>query len=180
MIETILVCLLVADFITGIVHWLEDTYGVPTWPILGPHVVLPNIEHHAHPGKIGLSGFVSRNYQSWLLATLIGATSYPVFGWPAILVAFFGAWGNEIHTWNHRGRPQNPMIVRLLQDSGLIQSPQQHGRHHRAPYDCYYCTLTNFTNAILEAVNFWRCLEWTIQFTTGIKPRRNTEARGGY
>lgn len=29
---TIILCVLVADFLTGLVHWWEDAYADPRWP----------------------------------------------------------------------------------------------------------------------------------------------------
>lgn len=39
----------VAELLTGIIHWLEDRYGNPDWPIIGPHVIAPNVYHHKSP-----------------------------------------------------------------------------------------------------------------------------------
>ena len=50
---TIVACIFAADLITGLVHWWEDTYGDPDWPVIGEHVVRPNIEHHEFPQLIG-------------------------------------------------------------------------------------------------------------------------------
>ena len=44
---------LAADLVTGMVHWWEDRYGDPTWPVIGPLIVEPNIRHHADQTEIG-------------------------------------------------------------------------------------------------------------------------------
>ena len=36
---------LVADFLSGLFHWLEDAYGREDWPITGRLVTKPNILH---------------------------------------------------------------------------------------------------------------------------------------
>lgn len=176
----IVMCILIADFITGLIHWVEDTYGTPSWiSPLDSQVVLPNIEHHRNPSLIGtMSSFISRNYVSVTSFLIIGGIAYLVGVTPYFfLVGILAAFGNEVHTWNHRRN--NPWIVRFLQDAGLVQSRHQHNLHHKPPYDKYYCTLTNFTNALLELINFWRTLEYLLD-KIGIKVKRGSEERGGF
>lgn len=178
---TVLVCILIADFITGLVHWWEDSYGLPSWPVLGKLVIEPNIDHHLRPGIIGsMTTLFSRNYQTVVPAVLVSLALWYVAGvaaWPLVLIFVLAALGNEVHSWNHRGR--NGPVVRLLQDAALIQTPQQHARHHRPPFEAYYCTLTNVTNAVLEAVQFWRGLEWCVWKLFGIQQRRASPERRG-
>ena len=54
--------ILLADFITGHVHWWEDAYGNPNWKFLGlgKYVVLPNLEHHKYPRKLCEASFFNR------------------------------------------------------------------------------------------------------------------------
>lgn len=176
---SIIVCIIIADFLTGFGHWIEDTYGLPTWPILGKHVIEPNILHHEHPGWIGtMSTLVSRNYQTVVPALIVAAAAvwyFGTLGGYVALVVLLAALGNEVHSWCHRG---NNRVITFIQDIGLAQSPRQHAKHHRAPYDSYFCTLTNFTNEVLEAVNFWRGLEFVIS-KFGVHPKRLSPERRG-
>ena len=43
------VCLWAADFVTGMAHWLEDTYCLENYPLIGSFICEPNIEHHVDP-----------------------------------------------------------------------------------------------------------------------------------
>lgn len=166
-ILTVLVCVFVADFLTGFMHWLEDTYAVPSWPRpLDTAIAIPNIEHHRTPHGMAASGFINRNYLSVLIAAAVSVPVLLIWGfsaWPFLLTATLAAFGNEVHAWNHRPPDKNNRLIRFLQDAGLVQSRWQHGLHHRKPYDRYYCTLTNFANSILERLNFWRWLEWALR-----------------
>lgn len=171
-------CLLVADFITGVVHWAEDCYGLPTWPLIGREVIEPNIEHHRNPGLMGsMSGLVDRNCQSFALFAIVAfvAILADVFCWQMAAVGVFASFGNEVHLWSHRGG--NGPIVRFLQDACIVQTPQQHARHHKPPFDKYYCTITNVTNAVLERIAFWRVVEWAISLV-GVHPKRMSAERG--
>src|SRR6185295_9793570 len=60
----ILLTVLAADFVSGLVHWLEDAYGREHWPITGRLVTRPNILHHHDPRY-----FTRHNWlqSSWLL-----------------------------------------------------------------------------------------------------------------
>lgn len=40
---------LAADFIAGMIHWLEDAYVREDTPIIGKYVARPNIVHHHYP-----------------------------------------------------------------------------------------------------------------------------------
>jgi len=48
LLKTIAILLLV-DFISGVLHWLEDAYGNEEWPIIGKQITKPNIIHHHDP-----------------------------------------------------------------------------------------------------------------------------------
>src|SRR5437879_3206842 len=63
----IIATVLVADFVSGLVHWLEDAYGHEDWPIIGRLVTQPNILHHHNPRY-----FVKHSWlrSSWLLLCL--------------------------------------------------------------------------------------------------------------
>lgn len=176
MIGYILLCILVADFITGLGHWLEDTYGLPTWPIIGKEVIQPNIEHHLHPSVIGcMTSIVSRNYQTVVPAILISLVLAWFGCWYTILILMLVSFGNEVHSWTHR--KNNPAWITFLQDACIVQTPRNHLKHHHEPYDKYFCVLTNFTNEVLERINFWKTLERIILVVFKVEPKRMTEAR---
>ena len=48
-IPTVFAALLWADFVSGFVHWLADTYANATTPFVGPKFVKPFREHHIDP-----------------------------------------------------------------------------------------------------------------------------------
>ncbi len=68
----------------------------------------------------------------------------------------------------HRTGP----FVTFLKDFGIIQAHKQHSMHHKPPHDGYYSVMTSQVNAVPERVNFWRRLEWLVEKTTGIAPKR--------
>ena len=176
MVKTIgimVVCLWMADFLTGFAHWLEDTYCVENLPVIGKLICDPNIDHHLDPQDIVRRGtFLTRNIIPWSLAgatflilSLAGLGNAYTF-----LTLLFASFGNEVHRWNHMTR--SGPVVSFLKESGLIQQQRQHSLHHRPPFAQYYCPLTSQLNPVLERLNFWRRLETVVQAVTGIRPKR--------
>lgn len=44
---TIAATWLVVDFISGVVHWAEDSYGSPSATFIGRRITKPNVLHKA-------------------------------------------------------------------------------------------------------------------------------------
>ncbi len=152
--------LLAADFVSGLVHWAEDTFGTETTPIVGRWIVAPNVLHHRDAGAfVGKSWFAS----SWDLAlasALIVAAAWAA-GWLSpyvVLFALAGANANEIHKWNHAGG-RAPLVARLLWRARLLQTPAQHAAHHGGAKNTAYCVVTPYLNPLLDRLRFWRALE---------------------
>lgn len=162
---------LTADFVVGLVHWWEDRYGDPAWPILGRLVVEPNIRHHSDPRSFLSGNYWHRNYSSILPAAVVAAVSLACGEWWLLLVAVFASQGNEIHGWAHQ---KCSRFVRGLQMTGLLHSPEQHADHHERPFSTNYCTMTDWMNPVLERVRFWRGLE-AVFSCVGIHPRLDRE-----
>jgi hypothetical protein len=173
-------CLLVADFLTGLMHWAEDTWLAPRRSaFLDRYVVRDNIEHHRRPGSIRAGTFWETNRVTIVLAAIgvSGCVLGHVEAWQPYLMLALLSHSNQVHKWAHSSNVPAP--VQWLQSIGLLQSPAQHARHHKTPYATNYCAMTNFVNPALDAIGFWRGLEWTIE-RLGPQVVRATEARGGY
>ena len=164
LIFKVIACIFITDFLSGLLHWLEDAYGNEDWPITGKLITRPNILHHYDPR------YFTR--YSWLYSArvllLIGTVILTVAYWGGflnlmtVLVVLIGVNANEIHKWAHRTKRENGPIITYCQRIGLLQSPVQHGKHHRGTKDTYYCVITDYLNPVLERVHFWPTLEWLI------------------
>jgi ubiquitin-conjugating enzyme E2 variant len=157
---------LLADFLTGVMHWLEDRFGPGRehWPIIGPLVFAPNRLHHADPVAFTRQGFITRNWTTWAIVFAWALPMLWMFGPAAWLLAAIlgGAMANEIHACAHR-RTILPawaqMPLGLLHRTGMLQSPAMHAEHHVPPYRRRYCTLTDWLNPLLDTVKFWSFVE---------------------
>src|SRR5262245_17442211 len=58
---SIVIGYVLADLISGIVHWLADRYGTETTPVLGANFIRPFREHHIDPKAIAQHDFIETN-----------------------------------------------------------------------------------------------------------------------
>ncbi len=180
MILEIFAAYLAADFISGLGHWVEDTYFVPgKFKLLNERVIEPNIYHHQNPYPIVNRSYIEINLVSMLLALMgilillgLGIKDFYYY-----LVFLFVSHANQTHQWGHNPKPSK--IVSTIQSTGLIQSYKHHNKHHKRPYDSKYCVMTDYLNPILDYLKFWRALEW-IFAKLGLSVKRGTAARRGY
>lgn len=172
--------ILVADFATGLVHWACDTWGDARTSWVGPGLIASFREHHRDPSAMLDHDWIEVNGEvaiaaatAFALMTLpisqawLGENAFAAgFGWAGVSCA---ALANQLHQWAHLPRP--PLAIRSLQRAGLILSRERHGAHHRAPNTRGYCISTGWSNALLDAVGFWRVMERAITKLTGAEPR---------
>ena len=171
---------LTADFITGAVHWWEDAYGNPTWPILGKYIVQPNLQHHKIPRML-LQGTYWQRINTSLYGVILIALVCYLCGWHSwrmVVCLLMCSQGNEIHAIGHRTDKENGRFVMWLQKIGLLQTRKTHGWHHKAPYDTNFCVMTEYLNPVLNFIHFWQAVEWAIA-KCGIPVLRGSEIRGG-
>lgn len=173
-------CLLAVDFITGVIHWAEDTWTAPgRSKLLDKYVVLDNIDHHRRPGLIRAGNYWATNRVCIALAFVAGCALVlcGVHAWQAYLIVVLASQSNQVHLWAHSSDP--PRVVAWLQRFGILQSRDHHGEHHKRPYASRFCTTTNYLNPLLDAIRFWHGLEWLVQ-RCGATLYRATPARAGF
>lgn len=162
-----------ADLIAGAVHWAEDRYGNPEWPIVGKHVIRPNIVHHMSPRAFLSQGYWQRNWTTLAPALLVAAVAAWLGFWWLATVAAFLSQANEIHAWAHQ-RCSRP--IRGLQLLGVLHSPEQHASHHVRPYDRNFCPMSDISNWVLTAIGFWPAVEGALaRVGCNVRPDRVSE-----
>lgn len=163
----ILTAWLMADLVTGLIHWWEDRYAQPHWPILGDLVAKPQELHHTDPSAFLAGRYLFRNSTSLIPAAAFAMIFAGLGWWWWVLVTAFASQANEIHCWAHRG--QRGRLIQVLQGTGILQDPRSHGWHHKHPFDRSYCVMSNWLNPVLDALHFWRGLEWLVRMITKVK-----------
>jgi len=176
---TVFAGLLGADFMSGLVHWLFDTWGAVTTPVVGQLAIRTFREHHVDARAMTRHGFVETNGHNITLSMIPSGIGIVALRYPSLastLVAMTGFFmalcvgmTSQIHKWAHMERV--PRLVRRMQDWGLIIGARHHDRHHLRPHDSHYCITVGWMNAPLEIVRFFRVLERTITLITGARPR---------
>ncbi|HTD65719.1 MAG TPA: fatty acid desaturase CarF family protein [Candidatus Limnocylindria bacterium] len=169
-------CVLVADFVSGFFHWLEDAYGREDFPIIGRLVTKPNILHHHNPRHFTRNSWWQSSWDLACLCALIAIVAWLSghMSWHVLVFAFLGANANQIHKWAHRTPQENGRLVRWLQRCRLVQTPRHHAHHHTDPKSSHYCVLTDFLNPILDRLRVWTFLECIIWLLFGIRRRTDT------
>jgi ubiquitin-conjugating enzyme E2 variant len=169
---------LVADLVSGLVHWGADTWGRDTLPVLGPRFLRPFRVHHVNPGDFLQRSFVDCNGDVAMLTIPVLAAVWwmPLeVAWgpaAAVFLTAFAFWTlptNQVHQWAHMPEPPRP--VRWLQAAGIILSPGAHERHHVSPYAMNYCIATGWCNRVLTRLHVFSRLERAITRITGQRPR---------
>ena len=167
-----------SDLVSGLVHWGFDTWGSPRTPVLGPTFIVPFRVHHTDPEDITRHGFVATNGHNCLVAlpVLVGALVLPeTWNLTALVQAFItamclGVFGtNQFHKWAHQQKVHP--VVDWLQRHHVVLGKEHHAVHHAAPYARHYCITTGWLNGPLDAIGFFRGLEWLISRVTGVRPR---------
>lgn len=171
---------LLADFVAGIVHWLEDAYGTEETPVVGPLLIRPNIVHHHYPRFFTKLSWWQSSWDLVIPSALLLAAAWwwGLLSWQLWLFVVLGANANQVHKWAHRTRTENGPVISFLQDIHVLQTPKHHALHHTDPKNTYYCPITNVLNPVLERVQFWNRLEGVIARVTGIEHRHDTSNRG--
>jgi plasmanylethanolamine desaturase len=171
-----------SDFMSGLVHWMFDTWGSPQTPVVGKTFIVPFRVHHTDPKDITRHGFVATNGHNCLvslpilgLALLVPTGEGVLWGAPALaflVTLCLGVFGtNQFHKWAHEDEV-GPFIG-WLQRNGLILGKDHHDVHHAAPYADNYCITTGWLNAPLRKIRFFRGMEHLVSAITGWKPRQD-------
>ena len=173
----IIILTLIADIITGFVHFLLDQYGSPQSRFF-KNAIKINLSHHDNPRLMMERTYWDLTKDSWKIAFFVMPLSIIFFGfnWEIAYVLILGANTNIIHRWSHSKKAEKPLLITYLQKWKVLQSKHQHGKHHKKPFDTYFCIITNFWNPILEKIYFW---EGVIRFLRvfGIRPVAGTNLR---
>jgi sterol desaturase/sphingolipid hydroxylase (fatty acid hydroxylase superfamily) len=150
--------LVVADLLSGVLHWFMDELA-PRLGALGKRLSVEFRDHHVAPERCREVGLWNSAFTGALIllpAALAFAASQgrrvPAF---AALVLTILLVTPEIHKWAHRARGSR--FIEPLQRAGLLISPEAHAEHHRIERHAY-CVVTGWWNPVLDYVGVWRML----------------------
>ena len=164
----------IADFLSGLFHWLEDRVFWVGMPFISASIVEPNRLHHNDPMAMTRETFISRNGTTWAAVTMVAALWFLLagFSWIWLGAVLGGAVVTQVHYLAHKGHSDG--LISVLQQVGIIQSRSHHWQHHKEPQDRHYCILTNFLNPWLDWMGFWLGLERLLTII-GLEPNRGAK-----
>lgn len=154
--------IIVADFVSGTVHWFADTFGHEAWPLLGPSLIRPFREHHTDPASITRHDFIETNGSSFLLVAVASILLF-IFTDTRILgylspTLFFLSITNELHKMAHLA-DHAPTWFKKLAAKGWLLSANKHRKHHSGNFDRHFCITTGWLNDSLDRVHFFKSIE---------------------
>lgn len=157
---------LAADLLSGLAHWVFDSFGSTSTPVIGNALIRPFREHHADPAEMTRHDFVETHGASCLagLPFLAATSVMPVAAWTGILaqaVLLFAALGmlftNQCHKWAHLDEAVTPKLVLWAQSRWLVLPREHHRLHHTPPFDSHFCMSSGWLNVAFNAVlRAWR------------------------
>jgi len=91
--------ILLADFLAGLIHWLEDAYGTEDTPVIGPLVIRPNIVHHHYPRFFTKLTWWQSSWDLLIIGALIigGAAWAGALTWHVWLFVLLSINANQVH-----------------------------------------------------------------------------------
>ncbi len=145
--------LLVADFLSGLMHWAFDTWGSAKTFLVGPLFIRPFREHHVDEKSITRHSFIQAGSSGTvtvipvcigvLIAPLTGVISYDI-ALSLFFISVLVFLTNQIHKWAHMDTP--PRAVALLQSIHILLPQIDHHIHHVEPFTQSYAITTGWTN----------------------------------
>lgn len=163
---TIILAWLLADLLSGIIHWWEDRAmaGASRLKYLND-VRADNERHHRSPGYLTRTSWWENINTTapgaWIIAVILWIAGAPQI---LILATFFLSFGNLVHRWAHDPPERVPRIVRLLQKTELFISAKQHAQHHyrngelvmREDSRIRFCVMSGWLNPVLDRLGIFR------------------------
>lgn len=157
----VVLVVLAADFVGGLFHWAEDTFGDIDTPFWGAAFVRPNIGHHDRPTDILLVPWVrgARFILGAAVVVLAVCWWLDAITWQLLLFSALASCNDLAHRLEHTPTHRLPLAVKQLQRWHILQNARHHWNHHRAPNITTYCVLTPWLNPVLDRYGFWRGME---------------------
>lgn len=178
-IMQILLGLVVAELVTGFIHWFEDNYlsFCIDFPFIG-QIAKNNEIHHYYPRAMLINdGWVEEVIFYTIFALCFYLVLFLVkkslfFDYPytfIVLFIFLIITNFVFHVAQHQRDCERPKLLTFLYRANIIQSDKRHRTHHLNPGTNYFI-LFPLSNIIFDNLYLWRILEFFIWIFTGIKP----------
>ena len=175
----IIIGFFIADFLTGIGHWGEDTYlnyniKIPLLDVISKE----NEMHHYFPRSILKHSYYDNIKTTLIIVIIILICIFFInkkllfdYKYLVITIFIFTSFSSIIHRICHMRKCEKHKFILFLQKYNIISSDEHHRQHH-VKSNINYCINTPYLNMILDSIYFWRILEFIIYIIFGLKPNR--------
>ena len=122
---------IVADFLSGIIHWFGDTYSGYGLEFLFESF----IEHHEFPTVMCQRDYFQISFDSYLFYLVVRAMGVrtPFSSFLALFIIHANYFHRECHKLN-----KTNLFFTFTQKYGLTLPPKLHHVHHTSPFNRYY------------------------------------------
>lgn len=147
---------LLADLISGFVHWWADTYGKLKWFVIGNTFIRSFHEHHIDPRSITRHDWIETNGNNFFIGIPFLLICFYTNDLGTVIIVMLNFWTsltNQFHKWAHQ--TQNYWFVKKLQNWGIILHPKAHSVHHRRPFECSYNITNGSFNIIIDKLKLY-------------------------
>jgi ubiquitin-conjugating enzyme E2 variant len=157
--------ILAADFFTGFIHWLEDSFWTEETPFLGKWLIQPNELHHRKPTAFLTGNWWQSSYDAILVGVVILIVAWLLhhLNWEMWLFVLVSMNATQIHKYSHQSQSKLPRAIRWLQRMRIIQNSRHHVKHHQGIHNSHYCLITPIMNPILDITRFWKFAEYILK-----------------
>ncbi len=182
LIPTLFLAHYLADLLSGLIHWVCDSFGCASTRFWGPAFIGPFRRHHDTPrditkitlsenlGSSAMAGLAVLLLLSHQLVSLDPLTPLKTFGMMLfVLFVQFSVLSNLFHRWAHLRDPDKNQVTRFLQDHNLVIRSEQHWRHHKQNFRVNYCISNGWANQVTNRIP-WVLIE---QFMAKFGARTN-------
>jgi len=156
---------ILADLISGHVHWLADAYAPYSSAFEDFEV------HHLYPAQMTK---YPNEYTLYEVSLLTLALHLPLLvGLRPTLLAALTLLQAFATNWHHKNahRASPCALARALQFAGLAITSKHHSKHHEdlGHLGVRYCITTGACNALLDYLGYWRRLERLAYSSLGLE-----------
>ena len=172
---------LLADILSGMFHWFEDTYldYCIDIPFIN-QISKDNELHHYFPRSILAYSYLDNITVSLPIFIIISIILYVInknifkYTYFIFSLGIFSIISNIIHRFSHMRDCETNIIIKFLHKTGVLCSHSHHLLHHKRITE-KYCVVSEYNNYVLDSIYFWRILENIIYLLTGISPSRKND-----
>ena len=185
----LLVSYFVADIVSGVVHWLIDSYSIHPFLLETPYLtpignafqesVIAFRMHHIKPHRMSSHDVLNTSGSTFCLVAFVQMVTLlvnlsPLWNVFIGLIALMNIFSNEFHKISHMNSKQMNLLQKTINSTQIFLTKEKHRSHHHEPEEQGYTMLSGLFNPLLDhpRIRLWERLEYIMYWLFGIKSFR--------